>query len=449
LSIARRILFFFACVSIFGSYALIAANSHQAQSSVAVLLFGSVLAMLGVLIIGKHVSARTVMLGSLLLCLIGLCGRPLFEDDHYRYLWDGYRTVTTGNPFGAAPELFFADENVPPPMQRVLDGINYPEVATIYGPGLQYVFALSYLMAPGNDVVLRALLAVAQLCLVGMLLRRQSAAAVALYAWNPLVFKEIALSGHPDVLVPMLLLVGWWLRAGWWCAILVGLATATKIVALVAWPLLLSDRSPSPRLGGPFARAVIAGIIASLTLLLTYLPFAGAASDLSGLNVFARDWAFNAALHAPLAAWLGDKLARATGAVLVMLIVVTLSWRARSDPEGAQTLPPLHIVFGVLLLFSPVINPWYLLWLLPFAVGRGLCWPWVASLAVLLAYVTPLNLGDESGAAFAMPAWARAVEWSAIAMAIGFDVYRARRHHQSPLSMKAALPLHGHDSYRP
>ena len=212
-------------------FALIAANSRQSQPSVAAFLVASLLAMLGLLRVRQHLSVRAVMLGSALLCLIGLCGRPLFEDDHYRYLWDGYRTVTAGSPFGAAPDIFFGDEKVPLPMQRVLDGVNYPEVATIYGPGLQFVFALSYLIAPGNDIVLRALLALAQLFLVGLLLRHRSAPAVALYAWNPLVFKEIALSGHPDVLVPMLLLVAWELHVGFWRAVLVGLAAATKIVA--------------------------------------------------------------------------------------------------------------------------------------------------------------------------------------------------------------------------
>ena len=346
-------------------FALISANSHQAQPSVAAFLVASLLAMLALLWVRPHLSARAVMLGSALLCLIGLCGRPLFEDDHYRYLWDGYRTVTAGSPFGTAPEVFFGDEKVPLPMQRVLDGVNYPEVATIYGPGFQFVFALSYLIAPGNDIVLRALLALAQLSLVGLLLRHRSAPAVALYAWNPLVFKEIALSGHPDVLVPLLLLAAWALRSGLSRAVLLGLAVATKIVALAAWPLLLSGRALWPRSWADrLTRFLFALTIASMTVLLTYLPFDGAASDLVGLKVFARDWSFNAALHAPMATWLGDASARATAAVLATLAILALRWRAFSDQQGAQAIPALHGVFGVLLVFSPVINPWYLLCLL-------------------------------------------------------------------------------------
>lgn len=431
--------------AIAGAFALIAAISHQVQPSVAAFLLASAFAMASLLCIRQQLSARMVLLGSALLCVIGLCGRPLFEDDHYRYLWDGYRTVTSGSPFGTAPEQFFDDERVPMVMQGVLDGINHPQVATIYGPGLQSVFAASYLLAPGNDVALRTLLALAHLALVGLLLRNQSAPAVALYAWNPLVFKEIPLSSHPDALVPLLLLASWQLRAGAGRAALAGLAAATKIVALAAWPLLLRDR---------FVGTVVAGCIASATLLLTYLPFTGAASDLAGLNVFARDWTFNAALYEPLAAWVGDARARGLAAALAALMIVAISWRAIPDRESARELPALHLVFAILLVLSPVINPWYLLWVLPFAVGRGLYWPWVASLAVLLAYVTPLNLGDEDGVAFAVLTWARVIEWCAIAVAVAVDIRRAwvRRNRVAfasvASSMKADRPRHGPESHR-
>ena len=41
--------------------------------------------------------------------LCGLAGGPIYEDDFYRYLWDGYRFATTGMPYGVSPEAFFAD----------------------------------------------------------------------------------------------------------------------------------------------------------------------------------------------------------------------------------------------------------------------------------------------------------------------------------------------------
>jgi hypothetical protein len=57
------------------------------------------------------------------------------------------------------------------------------------------------------------------------------------------------------------------------------------------------------------------------------------------------------------------------------------AWKKRINSAGA-----IVMAIGVLLLFSPVINPWYLLWLLPMAtvVGQHRLWvsPWVASIAL-------------------------------------------------------------------
>jgi hypothetical protein len=95
-----------------------------------------------------------------------------------------------------------------------------------------------------------------------------------------------------------------------------------------------------------------------------------------------------------------------------------IQWQARHS----EACPPWHRVFGVLLLLSPVINAWYLLWLLPFAVyGRDL-WPWVASFALCLSYVTGLNTGREDIAAFELLPLAQIAEWSLIGLALCIDL---------------------------
>ena len=66
--------------------------------------------------------------------LCGFAGGPFFEDDFFRYLWDGYRFATTGTPYGIAPEAFFVDPGVPAALVPVLDRINNPDLPTIYGP---------------------------------------------------------------------------------------------------------------------------------------------------------------------------------------------------------------------------------------------------------------------------------------------------------------------------
>ena len=123
--------------------------------------------------------------------ICGLAGGPFYEDDFYRYLWDGYRFATTGTPYGAAPEAFFIDPGVAPAMQSVLHGINHPELPTIYAPVTQAIFLLGYWLQPGGVAVLQAILIALDLAAVALLLRLTPARNVLLYAWCPLVIKEI------------------------------------------------------------------------------------------------------------------------------------------------------------------------------------------------------------------------------------------------------------------
>lgn len=366
---------------------------------------------------GWALSPRLVFGSALALHAIALCGIPLFEDDFYRYLWDGYRTATSGTPYGPPPEAFFTNPRVPIFMRRVLDGINYPETPTIYGPVLQMLFWLSHGLGPGQERVLRALLCLGNLGLILLLLRRLPADRVALYAWSPLAFKEIALSGHPDGLLALALLLGLILgarRASVLFGACLGLAAGIKLSALAAWPALLRLR---PDLRG----AAIGGLAAACALVLAYLPFVilggHHASDLAGLAAFAAKWQFNAGPYAWAAGAIGAVPAKLLLGALAVAAIAIVHIRAKA----ASPLYPYHAVFGCVLLVSPVINPWYLLWGLPFACGARQIWPWVASGALLLSYCSGQQLPGSGLALFAIHPAAQALEWAAILAALAFD----------------------------
>ena len=109
-----------------------------------------------------------------------------------------------------------------------------------------------------------------------------------LYAWCPLVVKEIAFTAHPDGLGVGLLLAALVLAQGrrWRsAAVCLGLACGAKIFALVLVPFVLVGATIRALgrvrryAGGPYTR-----------------PFAlGGGTDLYSLLVFAREWEFNAA----------------------------------------------------------------------------------------------------------------------------------------------------------
>ncbi len=349
--------------------------------------------------------------------LCGLIGGPFYEDDFYRYLWDGYRFATAGTPYGAAPEEFFIDPAVPVLFQGVLDGVNYPELPTIYAPVTQVVFLVAFWIKPASVAVLQAILIAVDVAVVALLLRLAPARNVLLYAWCPLVVKEIAFTAHPDGVGVCLLVAAVVLarRRRWWiAAALLGLAVTAKTFALVLAPLIL-------------LRARLRHwLLFVATAAAVYLPFVVmGGTDLLSLGVFARDWEFNSAVFGLLKAVVPPFEARI---LLGVLFAALWGWyclrRARGREGG---IPRGDWLFGVLLLLSPVINPWYLLWLLPFAVVFPSIWAWTTSAAVLLSYVTGLNIPNYMLQPYEQPLWARGLQFGLIGLALTFDVTRWRR----------------------
>lgn len=364
---------------------------------------------------GEQFPLGRVLLWAVVFRICGLLGGPFFEDDFYRYLWDGYRFAATGTPYGVAPEAFFADPGVPGIFRGILDQINNPGLPTIYAPLTQLVFLLGYLISPGSVTVLQAILVVFDLVTIALLFRLTSVRNVMLYAWCPLVIKEIAFTAHPDGVGVCLLLCAIVLSAKsrWNCAaICLGLAAGAKVFALLLVPLILLRAA---------ARYWILSIAVFVGL---YLPFVlSGGTDMESFVVFAREWEFNSALFGLFSASLGifeTKLVLGLG-FAVLWISYSLRYR-----KSTERIPRGDWLYGALLAVSPVINPWYLLWLLPFAAIFPSVWAWTASLAVLASYVTGLNLNDYTMGPYEQPVWARVLEFAPILLALGYDVFRYR-----------------------
>ena len=364
---------------------------------------------------GDAFPVSRLVLWALVFRIAGLVGGPFYEDDFYRYLWDAYRFATTGTPYGAAPEEFFIDPSVPVLFQGVLDRINYPELPTIYGPTTQLVFLLGYWVQPASVTALQAILILVDLSAVALLLRLTTPANALLYAWCPLVVKEIAFTAHPDGAGVCLLLAAVVLaREHRWrgAAVCLGLAAGAKTFGLVLAPLVL-------------VRARVRHwVLFGATLAALYVPFVlQGGTDLESLQVFAREWEFNSALFGLLATVVPRSVARLVLGLAFLLFWVYIFGHARIS---ARPVPPGDWIYGALLVASPVINPWYLLWLLPFAAVYPSVWAWTASGAVLLSYVTGLNMHDYEMHPYAQPLWARWLEFGSIAAGLGCDLFRRR-----------------------
>jgi hypothetical protein len=356
-----------------------------------------------------------IILWAVIFRLIALGAIPIYEDDYYRFLLDGWVFANRGSPYDLAPLELFSTPDLPLFIHDILDRVNYPYVPTIYGPTLEYVFLLGYLAAPGKLLALKACFFTADLILLGLIAKFFKPRHLLFYAWCPLLLVEITFNAHPDIIGTLFLFAGYIAfsrHRGIQSMIYCGIAVAAKPFALIAAPF--------------FAwRAGWRGLaIFALTLFVLYVPFIiqSSSAELNGLRVFLNNWEFNSALFAVFQLFLSPGTAKILGLSLFTFAfgLLFLKWTKKVAAD-----PPLAVLIGLFFLFSPVINPWYLVWLVPFVAIKPRCWSVTALGIVSLSYTTGLNLGDSSLGDFNHPGWLRPIEFGAISLAIIFDIILA------------------------
>lgn len=345
--------------------------------------------------------------------LLGVFGNPILEDDFYRYLWDGYMLTEHGVVYSLAPQHWFDSATIPPSFEEILDNINNPHIATIYGPVCQFVFSLSYALAPGEVWPLQLIFSAFDIGIVCLLCTLTHTRNVLLYAWCPLIIKEVAFTAHIDSMAMFFLLaacIAMTKNRNSLLGTMLAFAVASKVFAIVLLPLLLYKRMG-------------AALVFGLTLLVLYVPFL---SELigseHGLTAMASAWVFNAPLFLLLPEYFFPL--QLLTFVLFACVWCYSAWQWR---EKGWLLPRGDWIYGAFLLAIPALNPWYLIWLLPFAALKPSFTAWAASVAVLFAYVIGLNVQSDDLLAYQQPLWALSFEFGLILAGLTIDVVINKR----------------------
>jgi alpha-1,6-mannosyltransferase len=383
-------------------------------------------------------SAKQIIAWAIALRVATLFATPQFEDDYFRYLWDGYRTLVDGNPYRYAPSYFFGAEvsaAMPPSMAHNLSQINHPDINTIYGPALQWLFAAAAAIAPGELWPIRVIWLIVDIALVVTIVKHASPRFAMLYALCPLVLHEIGVTAHPDGLIGALIF--WAYLAAkrerfWLMAALIGCAAAMKIHVLLALPFLLVGAT-----NFSFALVLRVTVVCALSYALFWLPFIFASGAFTeawrSFATFARDWQFNALGFSAVQALVGTSFARIAVALLMMAIWSGLIWQTWRKQGSTATADAIVLAFAALLFFSPVINAWYLLWLLPLTTQTRWVTPWVAALVLPFSYATHFNIGTSS-VPYTLPDWVIVLEWVTVLGALLVDFRRiAKLRHADPI----------------
>lgn len=354
--------------------------------------------------------------------ITGILASPILaEDDYFRFMWDGYQFAETGTPYGKAPADFFEEDGLPDAVESLLYDINYPELPTIYGPVMEVVFLASYLIKPASLLVLKCLFVLFEGLMLYFLSQFLNVRWLLAAAWCPLLIFETSFQAHPDIIGVAFLCGAIWAcrRERSWTAMgFLALATCAKPFAILVWPFIVA-RGKWFRQGMLFA-AMLAAI---------YLPFIFTSSDAGGysLGAMAQHWEFNSLGYALLKEIFNER-ARAASLLIFGVIYLFLLIRFRSGNSGDEVeKAPLDLVYGSFFLVSPVINPWYLLWLLPFVMLRPKAWSVIALAVVSLSYATGLNLGDGSLEEFEIPVWIKWMEAGFVGLGVLYStLYHSR-----------------------
>lgn len=324
---------------------------------------------------GRRALAVAVVLGLLFRVLL-LPEPPFLSDDYFRYMWDGLVQLRGVNPYRYAP----ADPALAGLNDALRAQVNHPEIRTIYPPLAQLVFALAALLAEGSWLLLKVVWLACDVAIALLLYRLvpegRRLQAWTLYWWSPLVIIEVAWNAHLDALGVLFVIIALALArpvrlrsAG------VGLAIAAA--ALVKY-FALAFLPAAARAGRPLR--VVAAFIIGLALLSA--PYASAGRYMfEGLLTYAQAWQFNDGLYRLLVLVVASpNVAKMVAAAIVLLIVVN---SVRNEWSLERTV---FWVTGAILMLSPTVHPWYLLWMVPLLAlrpNRG--WLYLSG-SVFLAY---------------------------------------------------------------
>jgi hypothetical protein len=340
--------------------------------------------------------------------VIMLFSDPHLSDDLYRYIWDGKVGNYGINPYRYEPQ---SDLLTGLRDDAIYPSINHKDIPTIYPPVAQWIFrGVTWISL--HPIAMKTAMVIFDIgiifILIAMLRQIDRALSwVVAYAWNPLVVTEFAGSGHMDsigifFMMAAILIV---LKArSIWAAGVMGLAFATKMAGA---PLLLFFEDVRHR--WKTFLFVLATFVA--VVVLAYWPFLDASDRLfTALVEYSTRWEFNGFLYSYVKSaltkllendihpteFLGivtenkprllTKLILGAGFVSFLAILLVRHYRKNFENQKLNVLRAAYLLTAVLLLVSPTLHPWYVIWVVPFLCFYPNPGWFIFSGLVLLAY---------------------------------------------------------------
>jgi hypothetical protein len=353
---------------------------------------------------------------AIILRAIFLLTDPVLSDDVFRYVWDGRVQHAGINPYVYAPD----DPNLAPlrdKLPEIYSGINNKDIPTIYPPLMELLFYAATAVS-SSLLWIKAFFTLFDLALIFALARLLAALGLSplralVYAWSPLSIVEIAGSGHNDVAAVFFLVAALWAFERRRELGSIALTTASGLAKLAGFALLpFFWRFVKPRAfwAIPLATAI------------SVLPYASAGGlAFRGLSEYALRWRGNDSLFHVLFLLTGSlPSAKLVVAAILAALTLVLFWRKT---------PPLRASFwllGAILILTPTMHPWYLLWVAPLlAVFPHPAWLFLEASVALSYHAAYLATAGEPWEE--LP-WIKLLEYGPFFLLVGLDLLKWALH---------------------
>lgn len=358
------------------------------------------------------ISRRTqaILLGftSLFLATFLFTPQPV-SNDLYRYFWDGKLLAEGINPYAYPPDAV----ELAPHRDGYWPLIFNRDIPTGYPPLAEMIFAASYRLSP-YPWLLRLFAALGVLLTSTFLMQAlrisgKDPRRVILFAWSPLVILEFANSAHLDIFAlafmgAALVLALRGKESG--SAACLALGSLTKFFPMLLLPLW----------GRRWGKK--AWLVFALVFILPWLPFLSGGTPFKGLGFFASQGEVNSSLYRVIewvwASFLNPEAAYLPARLTVAgLIAGIYGYGVFFSKRTAGVLSSWRFVgfiYGLLLLFSPVVHPWYLCWMLAFITLDGPTVWLVPSMTIIFARWA--YIGYEQAGIWEEPWWLPLAVWA-------------------------------------
>ncbi len=318
----------------------------------------------------KMISKKPLKVSSFLLgVFIILFTEPLFENDHYRYIWEGRILIQGKNPYVLPPSSLELNEID----YDAKEDIAFKNLTTIYPPvsllwfGVAGHFSASYRFGLILLMLLNSLLVFFLLSKVWPLIRSKWLLILCL----PLIQKEYIQSVHIDLFAFMWVFYFLFDEKSRYFRhfVYILLSIFSKIIGVFfVFIYFLRYFKEKKRLLSFWVFIIL--LIFSFPIFYQYLHSIG---GVGGYNAFSQTWVWNPGFYSFLSRFLNysDEASRKMIGVLFCIYILILGSFSLVDYKKKlfevsmrRKWEITYLFFSGLMFFSPVYNAWYVIWFL-------------------------------------------------------------------------------------